>query len=566
MDKTLPMSVVESTLRICEGAATPRAVGVAILLRYGEWDQLVSLRVDPRRYDNAESYYRDAVVSDLLRKIRGVPTTIDLHAEAVKSFYESEAQCYRSNERLSPYLEGASHPLVDERISCIIRETRKKVVSILGRPVKTIQGRFGPGATYADKGKKTTVAHKMSSNPTMTSRAWPYLFDWASTQWASALCAREGGSLTTVRGNRFTSVPKDSTKNRGICIEPSINIYYQLGLGQLMKKRLRSSGIELAVESPSSLPDRLSDVLTFSSVDGQRIHSRKAKEASITGDFATIDLSSASDTVCSNLVRLLLPTDWFDLLNDLRSPFTLIEGKWVRLEKFSSMGNGYTFELETLIFLSLIMGLASSRGLDLEMGKDVLVYGDDIIVPSYLAEDTLAMLRFFGFTPNERKTFINGHFRESCGGDFFKGEDVRPYFLEEIPCEPQELMAFANGINRLRNRDFISHRFRDHLRRAWFCVLDAIPSHIRRCRGPDYLGDIVIHDSPERWSFSKPAEFPQMKMIRVYRPARFRRVPWDHIPGHVHLACATLGYGDGALGVTPRDAVIGHKVGWVSVS
>lgn len=564
----LSTTVVESALRICEGAATPRALTVAILLRYEEWDQLVSLRVDPKRYDDAEAYYRDAVPTELLRKLHGLPITVNLHEEAVKSFFESEAQCFRTNERLSPYLEGATHPLYDERIGRIIRAARKKMVEILGRPDKTNTGNFGPGATFADRGARTTVAHKMSSNPTLTSRSWPFLFDWAGTLWAKALGEREEGSLTTVRGNRFTSVIKDSTKNRGICIEPSINLYYQLGLGKSLKKRLRRSGIELAVEEEDTkLPNGLSGIVPLAKgADGQTRHKRKACVASLSGSHATVDLSSASDTVCFNLVRLLLPPDWFDLLSDLRSPFTLIEGKWVKLEKFSSMGNGYTFELETLVFLSLIAGLFSEMGVDYVIGEDLMVYGDDIIVPSEFGDETLAMLRFFGFTPNERKTFVEGHFRESCGGDYFKGASVRPYYLEKHPNEPNELIAYANGISRLADRDFLSHDFATAIRRAWFCVLDAIPSHIRRCRGPEYLGDIVITDAPDRWSRHTRADYPQMEWIRVWRPARFRRVPWDHIPWQVTLACATLGIGDGLFGITPRDAVLGYKVGWVSVS
>ncbi|DAD50836.1 TPA_asm: RNA-directed RNA polymerase [ssRNA phage SRR5466725_17] len=563
----LSTAVVESTLRVCEGAATPRALTVAILLRYGEWDQLVSLRVDPMRYDHAESYYRDAVVTELLRKVQGLPLTVNLHEEAIKSFFESEAQCYRTNERLSPYLEGGSHPLYDERIGRIVRAARKKMTQIIGRPEKTNQGHFGPGATFADRGANTTVAHKMSSNPVLTTLALPFMFDWVDTQWAKAVAAREDSSFSIVRGNRFTSVPKDSTKNRGICIEPSVNLYYQLGVGAILKKRLRATGIELAVPEGPYLPNGLSGIIGLATgIDGQERHKRKARDASSSGSHATVDLSSASDTVCSNIVKLLLPDDWYEILSDLRSPYTLMGDNWVKLEKFSSMGNGYTFELETLIFLCLIMGLASEMGLDYVIGEDVLVYGDDIIVPSEFAGETLAMLKFFGFTPNERKTFCSGHFRESCGGDYFQGANVRPYNLEGDPCEPQELIAYANGLVRLGDRDFISDHFRRHLRRAWFCVLDAIPSHIRRCRGPEHLGDIVIHDHPDYWGYLHDHGDSQMSWIRVYRPARFRRVTWDNFTGRVQLACATLGYGDGTLGIIPRDSVSGYKVGRVSVS
>lgn len=562
----LPTAVVESALRICVGAATPRALTVAILLRYQEWDQLVSLRVDPRRYSSAEAYFRDAVPTELLRKLQGLPLSVDLHEEAVKSFFESEAQCFRTNERLVPYLEGFTHPLYDERIGRVVRLTRKKLDSILGRPDKTIPGRFGPGATFADRGARTTVAHKMMSNPTMTASALPFMFDWVDTAWARACAADSESVLDVVRGNRFTSVPKDSTKNRGICIEPGVNIYYQLGIGDMLKRRLRRHGIELATEELKSLPDGLSGVLKrATSLDGQERHRRKARAASLSGDFATIDLSSASDTVCINLVKLLLPARWYEILSDLRSPYTLLNGKWVRLEKFSSMGNGYTFELETLVFLSLIWGLVAAMGRELVLGEDLLVYGDDIIVPSEYAGEVLAMLRFFGFTPNEKKTFLSGHFRESCGGDFFSGANVRPFYLEKIPNDPQSLIAYANGLSRLRDRDFIGHAFRARIHRAWLHVLDAIPSHIRRCRGPEDLGDLVIREDDRMQWCARWHGGTQTLWIQVYRPARFRRVKWDNIPPNVTMACALLGYGSGRDGITPRDAVSGYKLGWVPV-
>jgi len=77
----------------------------------------------------------------------------------------------------------------------------------------------------------------------------------------------------------------------------------------------------------------------------QSVNQRYALLGSIDGSLATIDLSSASDTVSYALVMSLLPSGWFDLLDLFRSECVEVPGGVIELEKFSSMGNAYTFEL-----------------------------------------------------------------------------------------------------------------------------------------------------------------------------------------------------------------------------
>lgn len=407
---SLPNDVRDAALSLCEGLATPISLSVAILIRYGEWDTLAAKQLDPLHYVSSEHYWRDAASVSFLRKLEELPTSVDRKAAAYKSFFECEAQCYRANERLSPFLYSA-YADEDRGVHSFILCARKYIREWLGAFPDIFEGRFGPGATYGDKGKLTTVPDKMSSRPTLTASALGVLFPWSSTAWASA-CAVDGRTPEFVRGNRFTTVPKDSLKYRGIAIEPSLNLFYQLGLGRKIRARLLRAGIDLQ--------------------NGQDIHRRVACEASIRGHMSTLDLSNASDTVCRNLVKLLLPTKWFEGLDSLRSPTTEVDGKRVVLEKFSSMGNGFTFELETLIFSGLCAAALESSGLHVDLGENLLVYGDDIIVPSECSSIVISALQFFGMTPNKRKSFVNGPFRESCGGDFFLGRDVRPFFSERI--------------------------------------------------------------------------------------------------------------------------------------
>lgn len=565
LQNLLPGDLEQVVLRFCEDLSTPVSLGVAIRCRYGAWDELAVMRVDPKHYLEADSYWRDAAAVGLLRKCQDLPTTIDRKAVAVGNFWASERQCFRTNERLQPhvYPELSSDDPAHEVASDFLSLAKKIVADLLGPCPDLKDGKFGPGATFGDKGKLTTVPDKMSSRPTLTSDAIWYLVPWTGTAWAKA-CASAEREPEFVRGNRFTTVPKDCTKDRGIAVEPSVNLFYQLAYGQVMKDRLLRAGLDLR--------------------NGESIHRRVACEASIKGHFSTIDLSNASDTVCKSLVKLLLPRRWYAALSALRSPYTQMTGPdgrlhWVLLEKFSSMGNGYTFELETVIFVAICMAsmILSRNAVTPIPGENVFVYGDDIIVPTDCSEDVLSALKYLGFTPNEGKTFLGGSFRESCGGDYFEGEDVRPFNLEQYPNEPQQFIALANGLRAMAAKSSQNSEGRHRLlRRAWFSVLDAIPTNVRRLRGPEGLGDLVIHDEEERWQVRWKYS---IRYVKCYRPATFTVIRWDHWRPDVVLAAALYGVGDGGsehitaperrsghYGVTPRDAVTGYKVGWVRYS
>lgn len=524
------------------GLATPVSLGVSLLLKYGEWDQIARKRVDPRDYTSHEAFWADYTAVSFLRKCQDLPTSFDRKANAIGNFWRGEADCFKTNLRLSRYLNTGLFSDSDDVVERFIVSARKKIAKILGAAPKQLEGRFGKGSTYGDRGFYATVPDKMSSRPTLTDNACSIIPMWSTTAWARA-CSALSRDIEVVKGNRFTTVTKDCEKDRGIAVEPSVNLFYQLAVGRLLKDKLKIWGLDLRF--------------------GQDIHRRVAREASITGHLCTIDLSNASDTVSLALVRLLLPASWFQILYELRSSHTLIDGKEVLLEKFSSMGNGYTFELETLLFSVLCSVAMETNGTKAVPGLNMHVFGDDIIVPSACARDVIAVLQYFGMKINKEKSFVEGPFRESCGGDFFLGVPVRPFFLEKTPSEPQEFIALANGIRRLASSVSFAYYRGDSIRKSWFSVLDAIPSHIRRSRGPEALGDLVIHDSPENWTTRVRG---CRRYFKCYRPARFKRVGWNHFFPEVVLASALYGTGDGRLGVMPRDPVTGYKVGWVCYS
>lgn len=226
--------------------------------------------------------------------------------------------------------------------------------------------------------------------------------------------------------NRVTSVPKDGQKDRPIAIEPVGNIYLQLGLGHILRSRLRSFGLNLDKQ--------------------QDLNRAAALEASRLQRLFTIDLSDASDTVSLDFVRFVMPPDWFRLLYSLRVPYGMFPdgGGW-RYAKFSSMGNGFTFELETLLFWSL------SKAISVVYGRRTdthLVFGDDIIGEAYLYLHHCIYLSASGFKPNREKSFTSGRAAESCGVDALDGFDIRPVFVKRNPRNVMELYNDRNRLNR----------------------------------------------------------------------------------------------------------------------
>jgi hypothetical protein len=120
------------------------------------------------------------------------------------------------------------------------------------------------------------------------------------------------------------------------------------------------------------------------------------------------------------------------------------------------MGSGHTFPLQTLLFYCLA---EATRTLLKCRGK-VSVYGDDIIVPTRMSKHLIVIFSELGFVINSDKSFYDEpdpqwpsktFFRESCGGDYKGGVDVRPYMPEcdlqenrRVPCN--EYLAWVHKI------------------------------------------------------------------------------------------------------------------------
>jgi hypothetical protein len=204
-------------------------------------------------------------------------------------------------------------------------------------------------------------------------------------------------------------VPKSYKSLRSIMPNTTIGTYLSYGLGEMIRKRLKRVGYDLCVL--------------------QEQHKRLARwgSMSVNGNV-TADLSSASDSISSELLELLLPSEWFNILRTTRIGNVMLpDGTVVQSKTFCTMGIGYTFPLQTLVFLSLLKAINCLTTRDRRKRLHVSVYGDDLIYPRSIHETVLHVFSRLGFVVNEEKTFVDSHFRESCGGDYYRGVDVRPF-------------------------------------------------------------------------------------------------------------------------------------------
>lgn len=266
---------------------------------------------------------------------------------------------------------------------------------------------------------------------------------WAQAEKARG--AKRGKAVVSV--GSITAVPKQFEIKRTVITEAVVNMLLQRGLGlSLDYELLKWTGISLTFQ-----PD---------------FNREMARIGSIDGSFGTIDLRSASDRNALECDRRILPrylVSWLERLRTthVRRP----DGGVQELFMVSSMGNGYTFSLQTMIFAAIVVACYMTLGIPVVKPRvprvrDVSphgafvsggaignfgVFGDDIVVVREAYSYVCHALELFGFVVNADKSFNTGDFRESCGEDYWRGNLVRGIYIKNLTTT----MDCFSAINRL---------------------------------------------------------------------------------------------------------------------
>jgi hypothetical protein len=341
-----------------------------------------------------------------------LPCSDARECDAMSRFVECESEVKDNDARL------LSSDIDDfNRVSSLLFRT---MFSKIDKAVYdgSIVPRHGPGAT----------ADKLVGNGKYLQRDWTtrlekyfpsgdFLFPNARyfNECYDEIHFREPGEEIPVK---VISVPKTQKTPRIIAIEPTCMQYAQQALQEQFYNEVDRS--------------YLSDFIGFLDQEPNQL---LAKEGSLKGNLATLDLSEASDRVSNQLVRSMLRY-WPHLrgaVDACRSRRADVPGhNVIRLAKFASMGSALCFPIEAMVFLTIcFIGIERAQGHTFSSRSELLdyrglvrVYGDDIVVPVDCVQSVIHTLESFGARVGMDKSFWIGKFRESCGKEYYDGHDV----------------------------------------------------------------------------------------------------------------------------------------------
>lgn len=433
---------------------------------------------------------------DGLRSMSGKVIELPKEANALQAEVDAWKACCLTNHELR-------NPDNDPELEATLFGVARVLSRLMGRrrPTNDHQG-FGPGRNDVCHGKHVGRLHKYSARLTSTpenvprlrevlkaSPLWERAIRTATRQWHTNP-AHVGPPPATdpfwglkplviahVPGNVMLLVNKDETTRRVIRYEPSGNLVVQRIWGRFFSQVLQyNCGICLEKSQP--------------------IHKFLALSSSRTSNYSTIDLKSASAHIATNLCREVLPDDVFHALDSCRSQSTL----WHECLDFDndtgfcSMGNGFTFEFQTLLYYAVAQYcLESADDVCGPVCSTARVFGDDVIIASAESDAFRWAITRLGFVVNSSKTFTEPHgFRESCGCDAYCGVDVTPPYLRKWPTTVSELLPFVNRLHSwITKMGLQGHPVGDEVRAAHADLTSIIDvaSNTGVPRGPADMGD-----------------------------------------------------------------------------
>lgn len=464
----VPSSKTDDAIQLFfESLNCPRSLTCLILYRNMEHQQLVELDVNENDYKDHFSF-RDAYAASMfLAKSNFLKLNVSRKEKAYQKFFEFENLCKQTNDR---FKNLSLDPLFKGPNVWLLNATIQKIDKILGSfdPEEFVDSaNWGPGVSTLLKGEEVSAVNKFHSENGITRGLYSLVSSWfhvAYPRWFEHRTSSDEMAFAIEAGNTIVTVPKNSKTDRVIAVEPGLNLWFQKGLGAMIRRRLRRWGVDL---------------------NSQTRNQELARRGSIRNDLATVDFSSASDSVAREVVRELIPRPWLSLLEATRSTVGIHNSQPIQWQKFSSMGNGYTFELESLIFFAAAHAVCEYQGVSC---SDVSVYGDDVILPTECYELFASFSMFLGFKVNTDKSFSSGPFRESCGSHYYEGVDVKPIFLKERIRNVQAIYKLANSVRNLAHRRNSNYGCDARFHRCWRHLYSWVPKPLR-FRSSVELGD-----------------------------------------------------------------------------
>lgn len=321
-----------------------------------------------------------------------------------------------------------------------------------------------------------------------------YLVDWSDWKDLNIRASLNDASGTianafVVNYTHMTTVPKKFDSRRTMCPEPTVPAKFAQGVGRKISKCLRKVGICLSTQPEvhrllaklgSVYPvlsimtldwSRASDTIWIAlcervmcGVKGSAYYDFIMNVCRTTHTLVTFRDELNLSNYDNGDVEYVLSQYRKDLLMYVESDEDIVItyrlGKsrsnpkiylnvsiMVLLPMIGTMGNAVTFPLQTLLFYAFLTAcneLAAQR-IACEVGpaapwdfpelQPVSAFGDDGITDSRALPEIEYYAELLGWELNRKKTFPDGQFRESCGGDYIMGKECRPVMLQRPPTD-----------------------------------------------------------------------------------------------------------------------------------
>lgn len=446
---------------------------------------------NPKDYPLPNHYRHDSQAYAFIGKNVLFSNEENLVPELVSTFFEQEKKNSLVNNR---FTFDTYDPILDQ--------VKRNVLRLIGSQPKFVKCyenyfladsfNYGPGSSYFFKGNLVNPWDKIKKGKvTLTTGCVPI---WKHLTENTPFHDKE---ILIIEQDTFDFVPKNFKSLRTIAVGNCGNGIVQRVLGKALNHKLKRF---------------------FDLSKRPMVHKEVVRICSSTRSHATIDIKNASNSMCTNVVKKVIPPIWFDYLNKARHHRTQIGEMVHDLSLFSSMGNGFTFELESILFYAILMTLPNNKLLEMRPGEipgtnaivgDISIFGDDIICRAEDVPLLTQRLKHFGFEVNTQKSFWGeSWFYESCGADFFAKADVTPYYLNGKVSRSnlQSLYGQCNTILLASYALYFEHPNQSRFARAYSKALKLIPKKFR-IYGPYYERDKMDELKNDSWLFKEPGYY-----------------------------------------------------------
>lgn len=424
-----------------------------------------------------------------------------LHTEAVQGFISTD----------DSILMNTFH---EEKVMMLSRVSSYVLPSLIGKRVDLLKVKHGPGGVaegYRANQKWDALCKELDRDPYFAVKYGldvisrnrdighnqPELRQLSFDSWLKYADLTNGlTSRQPFSGcSKLISVPKSSVARRTITAEPMLYQFIQQGWNIALRDSITKCSV-------------LSSCLALTD---QSENQKLALLGSLNGKYATIDLSSASDLLSLDLVKLVFASkpDFLSSAIECRSARCNVgDANIIEMQKFAGMGNALTFPVQSTVFALLaICGVLCAEGkmpsyVNVKRAaKRVRVYGDDIIIRTEHVSHVYDWLASFGLKVNQKKSFTTGNFRESCGVDAYKGVDVTPVYVRHWPVNtsgsPELVSSLVSSCNQLWMHGL--HKASRYLQEVVESLVGTLPLVSRTSPALGWHSRVDTNIAPCRW-------------------------------------------------------------------